>query len=337
MRKYALFLFYFVITLCQSSIAQGEYIRSKEGRPVLNRRQLIASCIRSLNKTSYDNTAVAICECQTDKLDRRFTNKQFQKYTHSGIIDVSALVKEDSLLAKIIDSCFINSGQTLLLQAEGFENEFIASCIKGIKTSTEKTLDSNRVKNFCSCRLELIKAKKISDAEMETLNNPNSLLFYEMMYKCGDPFVEMGASERNWNQNAEKDIKGPQTDTVKILTLNGMTYLKLKVGSMIQIWLLDTGASDMLINKDMEVTLRKENIITDANYLGIGEYEMANGVIDTCRKYMVSNIQIGGFAVNNIIVAVTDKGKRIIAGKALLNKFSKWILNNRENTLILTR
>ena len=157
------------------------------------------------------------------------------------------------------------------------------------------------------------------------------------MYKCGDPFSNGENVDQNWNQNLEKDIEGPSTDTMKILNLNGMTYVKMKIAGTTQFWLLDTGASDLLINTDMEKDLKSEKIITDANYLGIGEYEMANGMIDTCRRYKINTVQIGKFTVNNIVVAVTEKGKRIIAGKGLLNKFSNYLLNNRDNTLILNK
>jgi hypothetical protein len=182
-----------------------------------------------------------------------------------------------------------------------------------------------------------VKTKKITDAQMKTLRNPNSILFYEMIYTCGNPFSTSNEAERNWSKQSQMDVKGPVIDTIDILNLNGMTYVKVKVGSMIQMWLLDTGASDLLINAEMEETLKKENILNDANYLGIGEYEMANGTIDTCRKYKINNVRFGKFYVDNITVAVSDKGKRIIAGKSLLNKFSTWILNNETSTLILTK
>jgi hypothetical protein len=337
MLKYFISLFYCFVCIISHSYGQDDFIRSKEGSPILNRRQVMASCLKALHKDRSDKTAYSICQCEANKIDGYFTNKQYRKYTSANIIDISSLIKQDSLFAKAINECYTNTGQTILLQAEGFEKEFISNCKKWIQNSTEKTLDANRVTSFCSCQLELVKAKKISDAEMQTLSNPNAPLFYEMMYKCGDPFYEKNTTENNWNANAEKDIKGPTTDTIKILSMNGMTYVKLKIGTLVQIWLFDTGASDLLINKDMEETLKKENIITEANYIGIGEYEMANGMIDTCRKYKIDNIQIGQFSINNIIVAVTDKGKRIIVGKALMNKFSKWILNNQNNTLILSK
>ncbi len=337
MIKYSVTLFCCIVFMISHCYSQDDFIRTKEGYPILNRRQLVANCLKSLHKDRSDRTAYSICECETVKIDRHFTEKQYRKYTHANIIDIESLIKADSLIEKEIRKCYTNSGQTTLLQAESFEGEFISNCKKWIQNSTEKTLDVNRVTSFCNCQLELVKTKKISDAEMQTLSNPNSLLFYEMMYKCGEPFSEKITLENNWNMNAEKDIKGPMIDTIKILSMNGMTYVKIKIGTLVQIWLYDTGASDLLINKDMEETLKKQNIITEANYVGIGEYEMANGMIDTCRKYKIDNVQIGQFSINNIIVAVTDKGKRIIVGKALMNKFSKWVLNNQNNTLILSK
>jgi hypothetical protein len=337
MNKYVLALSFFLVSIFQQSIAQDTEIRSKEGIPLLNRRDFIRLCLNSLHKNRNDITAVKICECQSDVINGYFTRKHFNKYIKKGSINFSRLIKEDSVIDKSISDCYFNSGQTTLLHAEGFEDEYISSCVKGIQKNTEKKLDSNKVKSFCSCQLEFVKSKKISDLEMETLRNQNSLLFYEMIYKCGDPFIDSVAFSKNWHQHMEKDIKGPPTDTLKILSLNGMTYVKIKIGSMMNIWLFDTGATDLVINKDMEETLKKEQVITDQHYLGIGEYEMANGMIDTCRKYKINNVQIGQYTIDNIIVAVTEKGKRIIAGKTLMNKFRKWVVNNQDNTLILSK
>ena len=79
----------------------------------------------------------------------------------------------------------------------------------------------------------------------------------------------------------------------------------------------------MLIDKDTQEQLKEEKVITAENYMGIGEYEMVNGMVNTCRKYRIDNVKIGKFTLNNMMVAVTDKGKRIIVEKALMNKFSQ--------------
>ena len=321
-----------------SMIALGQNnIYTKEGRPILNRRQLVNNCLQSLSKERTDKTALAICECQTAKLDRRFTGKQYKLHTKKNVIDLTALVQADSLVGKEIQDCYTASGQSILLQAESFEDQFLAECRKSIEGSSEKTLDADRVNSFCQCQLQLVKTKKLTDGEMHTLSNPNSLLFFEMMYRCGSPFTRKEDAERNWAPSAASDVKGPAMDTMEVLTLNGMTYVKAKVGSLVQVWLFDTGASDLLINTETEATLKAENVLTAANYLGIGEYEMANGTIDTCRRYKVNGVQIGNFTVDNVVVSVSEKGKRIIVGKALLNKFRHWSLSNQENKLLLVR
>jgi predicted aspartyl protease len=314
-----------------------ESIYTKEGRSVLNRRQVILNCLKSLKKNRSDKIALAICECQVQAIDRRFTAKQFKQHTRANVIDINGLIKEDSLVEKEIQSCYTGSGRTVLLQAEGFESDFLSNCISAIQNASRKSLDSNRVRSFCHCQLQWVKTRKLNDAEVNTLINPNSVLHFEMMYKCGNPFTGKEAVERNWTPNSAADVKGAKTDTINVLTLNGMTYVKVKLGSKIQVWLLDTGASDLLINTEMEKELKKEKILTEDNYLGTAEYEMANGTVDICRRYNVNNIQIGGFTVDNVLVCVSDKGKRIIVGKALLNKFGNWSLNNEQNRLILSK
>lgn len=157
------------------------------------------------------------------------------------------------------------------------------------------------------------------------------------MYKCGSPFEDGDATTSQWTANAINDIDGPASDSIRILNFNGMTYARLKIGNDVLFWLFDTGANDLLITREMEEQLKKENILTQKNYLGTGEYEMANSSVDTCRKYIIQNVSIGKFQVNNVTIAVSDKAKKIIMGRSLLNKFREWVLDNKNSVLILTK
>ena len=319
-----------------AALAQ-ESIFSKEGRRILNRRELVYDCLRSLNKDRSDKIALGICECQASVLDGRFSNKQFKQFTKKQVVDLTGLIESDSLVKKELQECYTASGQTVLLQAESSESEFLKGCRTSIQNSSDKTLDPAQVDRFCQCQLQLVKTKRLSDQEMASLSDPNSLLFFEIMYRCGSPFLSKEKTTPPWSAAAANDISGPATDTIDVLVINGMTYLKVKIGSLVQVWLFDTGASDLLINTEMEAALKKENILTAANYLGVGEYELANGAIDSCRRYRVKGVQVGRFTLENIVISVSEKGKRIIVGKTLLNKFRHWTLNNQENKLVLVK
>ncbi len=334
------FLSFFCISLTifsSSSYGQDDFIRSKEGRIMLSRKQIMKSCLSALKKDRFDKTGLIICECQMDLIDGRFTNKQYKKHTISGLIKIDELINEDSLLSAQIRDCYTNTGQSTLLFAEASEDRYISSCMKRLSENSEKKLDSVKLHAFCRCQSSLVKSKKITDSEMATLSDPNSMLFFEMIYKCGDPFNTNSVVTKNWDKQSSSNLTGPDSDTVNVLNLDGLTYLKIKIGSEMKVWLFDTGASDLLITAEMEKKLLGEQIFNSENYLGIGEYEMANGMIDSCRKYSVNGIQMGKFIIDHVTVAVTEKGKRIIAGRSLLNKFRTWIINNQEKTLILSR
>lgn len=315
----------------------ANYIRSKEGKPMFQRKAMLISCLKNYKKDRNDEVAVKVCECYLDKLDKSFTNKQYKEHSKNHVVDLEALINTDPTLKKTIEECFTASGQSILMSVESFREENVAECIASIQKNSNKSLDSLKVKAFCNCQLELIKTKKLNDTAFQQINNPNSLLYYELMYKCGSPFEGETKYNNEWNENVHKDITGNNTDTIQVLNFNGITYVKLKIAGEVLFWLFDTGASDMLITKEMEADWLSKNILTKENYIGINEYEMANGSIDSCRKYIIQGVTIGEFHVNNVAIAVSDKAKKIILGRSLLNKFKEWILDNKNNALILTR
>ena len=125
----------------------------------------------------------------------------------------------NSKVAGAIQQCYNNSGQIVLLQVQGFEAKFILNYVKNIQNASEKTYDPKRVNDQCNCQLSMVKSKKISDEQMQTLTNPNSLLFYEIMFTCGDPFINKSDFRSNWTTALQQDVNGPDTDTLAVLNL----------------------------------------------------------------------------------------------------------------------
>lgn len=334
------FLTFFLLISCFITaplFSQSDYIYSKEGTTVLNRRELINNCLKSLNTDRSNNSALSICECQINKLNLYFTKKQYRSVTANHTIDISKLIESDSVMNKRFQLCYTSSNQTVLLSAQGFGKQMIDRCKENIISKAAGSVNSKKVESFCSCQLQIIKNQKITDTEMEAINDPNSILFYQVMSTCGDPYTDNNDNQTEWAASSQSDIVGPSKDTVRLLSFNGMHYVKLKVGSVVYFWLLDTGASDMLITKELEEKLISENVLSKSNYLGTGQYEMANGILDTCRKYKIQNIKIGHSSINNLVIAVSDKARRVIASKSLLNKFTNWMINNKQNILILDK
>ena len=81
-----------------------------------------------------------IWECQTDTINCNFSYKQYSNFKNKGAIDLSGLIKTYPEVAEAIQQCYTNSGQTVLLQVQGFEEEFISNCAKNIQNASEKNL-----------------------------------------------------------------------------------------------------------------------------------------------------------------------------------------------------
>src|SRR5215213_8302607 len=100
------FLTLVVLLVLHISASAQEYIYTKEGRVMFNKRHMVYQCLNRLKKGKTDKAALQICECEVEKLDRRFTNKQLKKYSGGGVVSLDGLINEDSLVKKDIENCY---------------------------------------------------------------------------------------------------------------------------------------------------------------------------------------------------------------------------------------
>lgn len=101
--------------------------------------------------------------------------------------------------------------------------------------------------------------------------------------------------------------------------------------------ILDSGASDCQISKDLEYRLASQNLISKESYLDPGLYKLADGSIVLARRLQVPSLKVGSFEVKNLICSVTSDSEVLLLGQSFLRNFKKWYINNDTNTLTLER
>ena len=74
-------------------------------------------------------------------------------------------------------------------------------------------------------------------------------------------------------------------------------------------------------------TIKKENYLTPALY------RVADGRIIEQRRLIIPHLTIGNFTVENVHAAVGVGTVPLLLGKSVLDKFSKWSINNLTSTL----
>ena len=317
---------------------EDKFIHTREGAQLGAKKFLVMGCQQGYGAPAENQLIKQICECQVNLLDRRYTNKQvkaYQKKYKSRAIFM--LMNEDSSLQQQTKQCYEGTNNIALLTLPAYRQSFVGKCVDNLRLQTDKPLNDTLARLFCSCAADVLEKRKISLEKFDDLSDPNSFLYNEIAYKCGSPFLEPSDLAKDWKAINRKDIIGPDIDSVTVISVMGMHKVKIKIGTQTKIWLLDSGASDLLISDEFEKTLKSEGVINQLNYIGEGHYGLADNRQITCKRYKIDNVRIGHLVINNIILATSKETKEFLVGKSLLNKFSQWILDNKNNLLILRK
>lgn len=327
-------LFVLFLFLSFQTLAQSEHIYSAEGKIMLNSSLYFENCINLYLIDGKKRDATAICRCQIETINGRFTNKQYKNYTKGRMIDLDGLMQSDPSVMLKLSQCITSIGKSALIKVENDISGYINECKSNLRSYADSVgLAEKNLEDYCKCRASLIADNNYSDKTLEKLSNSNSHLYYYFESECGDFLEKETKQVPNFYE-----IEGPAFDTLSFYNIRGMSYLNVKLSVFDDLfWMLDTGASDLLINLEMEETLTENNVLNTQNFRGVRDYELANGSIERCRTYLVDDVKIGDYNLKNVSVSVTDKGKKILIGRSLLNKFGTVTLDNNLNKIYLSK
>jgi len=143
-----------------------------------------------------------------------------------------------------------------------------------------------------------------------------------------DPFAP-----NNYNPSALEIKSLKDKGSIQLTRHGGMYFIPVSIGNISEDFVLDSGASDVSISVEMERKLIQNGIIKKTDYLENGLYKIANGSIVECRRLIIPKLTIGDFTIENVQASVGIGESPLLFGKSVLDKFSKWSINNLTQTL----
>tara|TARA_Y100000589_G_scaffold96468_1_gene91038 strand:+ start:55 stop:1623 length:1569 start_codon:yes stop_codon:yes gene_type:complete len=132
------------------------------------------------------------------------------------------------------------------------------------------------------------------------------------------------------NKNISNNING--VIEIPIIKEGKMNFILIKLGNKEYKFLIDSGASDMVLSSSVENELISRGKIRANDYTGVREYQIANGQILQFKTATLKTIEINNNIFSSIDVAIGDKNTSLLLGMSFLDKF-KWRIN--ENVLEL--
>jgi len=124
-------------------------------------------------------------------------------------------------------------------------------------------------------------------------------------------------------------------EVINLSESNGVSVLKASIGGVDRTVILDSGASDVSVPGSLEQSLLSNKVISEKDYLSPGLYRIADGSVVESKRFIVPYITIDGVTVNSVSCSTNMSEDIILLGKAFLNRFKSWKINNELNQLIL--
>jgi clan AA aspartic protease (TIGR02281 family) len=127
------------------------------------------------------------------------------------------------------------------------------------------------------------------------------------------------------------------TDEVKI-EKRGNTYrVPVRINQTITLpFLLDTGATDLVIPADVALTLIRAGALTSNDFIGKSRYSLANGSEEVSDRMIIREVQVGEHAVRNVTASISPPQGEPLLGQSFLSKFGAVTLDYKRLVLILS-
>jgi clan AA aspartic protease (TIGR02281 family) len=115
------------------------------------------------------------------------------------------------------------------------------------------------------------------------------------------------------------------TFTVPV-SINGAITLK---------FIIDSGAADVSIPRDVVLTLIRTGTIDRSDFLGDRIYSLADGSTMPSTTFRIRSLRVGDREVRNVTASIAPEKGALLLGQSFLRQFGSWSIDNRRGVLVL--
>jgi clan AA aspartic protease (TIGR02281 family) len=160
----------------------------------------------------------------------------------------------------------------------------------------------------------------------------------EMSFSCRTVEQSPRASIPDATSDLSPVLSESNHGEVRLVSENGVFSVPVVINRAITLnFLVDSGASDVAIPKDVVLTLLRTGTLNDSDFFGRAVYRLADGSLIPSMRFRIRSLRVGSFEVNNVIGSVANADANLLLGQSFLDHFTSWSIDNRHHTLLLTR
>lgn len=345
MKNTRLLLLCFTIINCSPCFAQT--IKSKDGVSLGKRSELLSVCTKGVDKKminikGYEIETYKYCTCICDNLIPTINSWEIEKAVEENkITELFLQDKNFDILMMCLDGTVKIDDEYQFGQTDNTEIQKkigIKNCVNEIMKDDEMKViwTKDLAEEYCACAVNKLFSAGYTYKDIMQIEDENSSTFNEIAVPCVAEILRTNKDFKPSNNYNINDIHGGSYRSMIPLTdYFGKGYkIKITISGVSKYYLVDTGASDLIIDRDTERELLLSGVLKRENYLNKADYTLANNQTVKGQKVKVDNIVIGDYTLNNVVIVIIDDGS-LLCGKSFLDKFKKWEIDKQAKLLIL--
>jgi len=106
-------------------------------------------------------------------------------------------------------------------------------------------------------------------------------------------------------------------------------------GTLVLPFVLDTGASSVVIPEDVFRTLTRTGTVTESDFIGAGTAVLADGSKHASNSYVLHEVRVGDHIVRNVVASVVSVNGAALLGQSFLSKLPAWSIDNTRQALVI--
>ena len=100
-------------------------------------------------------------------------------------------------------------------------------------------------------------------------------------------------------------------------------------------FIVDSGASDVVLPETVLDDLRKAGKFSDADFTGTQMVKIANGSVFKVRTFTLRSLSVGNRVLTNLHANVAPARATPLLGQSFLQRFASWSIDNERQVLML--
>ncbi len=144
--------------------------------------------------------------------------------------------------------------------------------------------------------------------------------------------------EAEAQREARERARTSNSLSVNLIQEDGVQKIPLQINGTITLkFTVDSGASDVVIPKDVFLTLIRAGTIKGGDFLPGKTYELADGSTVKSDRFVIRSLIIGGVTITDVEACIGGLKAQLLLGQSFLSKFKEWKIDNTKSQILLTR